>query len=194
MKLGLFGGSFDPVHCGHIALARAALRELKLDRIYFVPAAQPPHKTPSSLTPATHRLNMLRIALRNAPAFPVSPWEIRRGGVSYTERTLRAFHKRFPRAEWHLILGGDSLNSFTTWRHWRRLLKMSRLVVGRRPGAKSAATPSVLKGQVIRLKTRLPPISSTEVRRRLEKGRPVAPLLPLPVGRYIRQMNLYGQK
>jgi nicotinate-nucleotide adenylyltransferase len=192
MKLGFFGGSFDPVHKAHIALALAAQRELGLDRVYFIPAGLPPHKLEGLRSSAAHRIKMLKLALSGYPKFQISLWEIRRGGVSYTERTLRAFRRRFPKAEWYLIVGGDSLSNFTAWRRWKYLLKQSPVVVGVRPKAAMKKIPKTLQSRTIVLKTKLPDISSTEVRERVRHGRSIRSLVPAAVGRYIEGQNLYG--
>jgi nicotinate-nucleotide adenylyltransferase len=166
LKFGLFGGSFDPVHRGHVALARAALRELRLDRLYVVPAARPPHKRGRTLSSAAVRLARLRAALQGIPRAVVSPWELRRRGVSYTVRTLGAFRRRFPRADWHVVLGGDSLRGFTSWRDWRGILRLARLGVGRRAGVSTPRLPPAVRRRVDFLNVRLPAVSSTELRRR----------------------------
>jgi nicotinate-nucleotide adenylyltransferase len=194
LKLGLFGGSFDPVHRGHLALALAARRELGLDRVVFVPAARPPHKRGRALAPARHRFAMLRASLKPYPSFQISSWEIRHPGLSYTERTLRSFRRRFPRAEWFLLLGGDSLNQFTTWRRWRDLARTCRLAVGLRRDVKPRRLPPALQGRVIFLKTRPPRVSSSEVRDRLVRGGSVKDLIPSPAASYIQRHGLYRKR
>src|SRR3989339_776506 len=110
MRLGLFGGSFDPVHCGHMELARAARGECGLDRVFFIPALRPPHKKGRALTDARHRLAMLRLAVRPYPAFSISAFELNRKTTTYTYRTLEYFRARYPGAELFFILGSDSLS------------------------------------------------------------------------------------
>lgn len=165
MRVGFFGGTFDPPHRGHAALARAAVRELKLDRLYVVPAGDPPLKSsvPSS---SSQRLCLSRRAFGRMPKTVVSPWEVRRPGLSFTYKTLRAFRRRHPRAEWFLVIGGDSWRNFHKWKRWREILTMARLAVGLRSGVPAAGIhPAVKKASVV-LKARLPRISSTELRRK----------------------------
>lgn len=191
LRLGLFGGSFDPVHKGHLALARAALRELKLERVYFVPARQSPLKEDQPSASARHRLAMLRQALRGEPRFRVEDWELRRAGPSYTYKTLRAFQRRFPGAQWHLLVGGDSLKSFTRWRRWKELLGTGRVAVGLRRGMGLGPMPASVRSRVRFLKARLPQASSSEIRERLRRGRSVRSLVSAVVSRHIRNAGLY---
>jgi nicotinate-nucleotide adenylyltransferase len=162
VKIGLFGGAFDPPHAGHLALARAAVRELKLDRLFVVPTGRPVWK-PSPASPA-RRLVLARRAFAGLPRVVVSSWETRRTGPSYTFNTLRVFRRRHPGAEWFLVMGGDSWREFTKWRRWRDILKMARLAVGRRAGVSPRGIHPVVRAGSILLKARLPEISSTEIR------------------------------
>jgi nicotinate-nucleotide adenylyltransferase len=197
-RFGLFGGTFDPPHKGHVALARAACRELKLDRLYVVPAGHPPHKTAPPESSALHRLAMAKIAFRGVPRVEdprvenprvenprvvVSSWEIRQKGVSYTYKTLQAFQGRHPQAEWFLIVGGDSWQQFKTWRYWKMLLRKVSLVVGLRRGTSENGPVAATI-----LKTKLPKVSSTQWR----KGRAVRGLISLGVRAYIKRKKLYG--
>ncbi len=191
MRFGFFGGSFDPVHNSHLALAQAALQELHLDRVYFVPAFRPPHKSDRVLTDARHRVAMLRAACSDRKGCRVSLWEIRQKGISYTERSLRAFKRLHTPAEWHLLIGGDSLASFKKWKNWRWLLDNSRIVVGERKGVPKKAISRDLKPWVVFLKKRLPKISSTEIRRKASKGLSLRGLVPPAVEKYIRRNGLY---
>jgi len=163
VRLGLFGGAFDPPHAGHLALARAAVRELKLDRLFVVPTGRPVWK-PSPTAPPARRLAAVRRVFAGLPRVVVSSWETRRTGPSYTFKTLRAFQRRRPSAEWFLVMGGDSWREFTRWRRWRDILKMARLAVGRRAGVPSLGVHPVVRAGSVLLKARLPDVSSTEIR------------------------------
>jgi nicotinate-nucleotide adenylyltransferase len=164
VRIGLFGGTFDPPHAGHLALARAAVKELRLDRLYVVPAGNPPLKSVKPLTSARRRLALARRAFGGLPKTIVTPWEARRPGTSFTHKTLDAFRRRHPSAEWFLIVGGDSWRNFTRWRRWRDILKVARLAVGTRPGVPLVgASPAVRKATIF-LKARMPRVSSTEIR------------------------------
>jgi nicotinate-nucleotide adenylyltransferase len=191
LRYALFGGSFDPVHRGHLALATAAAVELRLDRVFFVPAYSPPHKAKGALSVPKHRVAMLRRAIRSNPRFRVSDWEIRRRGTSYTYRTLQAFRRRFPRAEWWLLVGGDSLRNWTTWRRWQWILANSCVAVARRSGVPLTTLSALVHKRVVFLRVRLPAVSSSEVRRRARAGRPIASLVPPGVASYIRRQGLY---
>ena len=116
MKLGLFGGSFDPVHLGHLLVAQAAMEELALDRLFFIPAAQSPFKPESKPAPAPIRLQLLRLALAGKTNCEIDEQEIRRGGVSYTIETLRDYARRFPRAELFYLIGADNAAKLNEWR------------------------------------------------------------------------------
>lgn len=164
-RVGLFGGTFDPPHRGHSALARAALRELKLDRLYVVPAGEPPLK-PSASLPPLRRLALARRAFGRLPRTVVSPWEIRRRGPSYTYKTLEAFRRRHPGARWFLVMGGDSWGNFRRWKRWRGILSMATLAVGRRRGSPPGRIDPAIKNGSLLLKASLPRISSTVLRRR----------------------------
>lgn len=190
-RFGFFGGSFDPVHNAHLVLAKAAMYELRLDRIYFVPTFRPPHKTKKILTDARHRVAMLRAALTGRPGHRVSLWEIRRGGVSYTERSLRAFKRLHVPAQWHLLIGGDSLANFKKWKRWRWLLGNSRVVVGERRGVSRKTIPRDLIAGAVFLKKRLPKLSSTAIRQKAAAGRSLSGLVPPAVEKYIRRNRLY---
>lgn len=191
-RLGLFGGAFNPVHAGHLRLARAAVRELRLDRLYWVPTGVPPHKTANDLAPASDRLAMVRAAIRREPRMAASDWEIRRKRLSYTFRTLAAFKKEHPGAVWHLVVGGDSFRAFCTWRRWPTLLREASLIVGLRRGVDASDAPSAVRRAAIILKARLPEVSSSDVRGRLRSGLPVTRLLPPAVAAYIRRRKLYA--
>lgn len=190
LKLGLFGGSFDPPHKAHLALARAALRELNLNRLFLVPAARSPHKKGQAPVSARHRLAMARALAHGRKRMVVSPWEIQKGGVSYTYQTLRAFRRRYPKAQWFILMGGDALASFKHWRRWREILSNAGLVVGRRPGVKGSS--SLNPQSVSYLKAPMPDISSTRLRRALREGKSVFRWVPQRVAGYIAREKLYS--
>src|ERR1700690_2147142 len=116
MKIGLFGGSFDPVHLGHLLVAQAAIEELGLDRLFFIPAAQSPFKPDSPTAPASIRLQLLRLALAGRTNCEIDEQEIRRGGVSYTVDTLRDYAKKFPAAKLFYLIGADNIAKLNEWR------------------------------------------------------------------------------
>jgi nicotinate-nucleotide adenylyltransferase len=132
MRRGIYGGSFDPVHYGHLLLAECCRESCQLDQVWFIPAALAPHKRQTPPTAAARRVEMLRLAIAGHPAFQVSLLELERGGVSYTVDTLEQIHEQEPAVELYLLLGADSLRDFPSWRAVRRVCELARIVVVRR--------------------------------------------------------------
>ena len=135
MRLGLYGGSFDPVHYGHLLLAENCREKCRLDAVWFAPAAVPPHKQDRALTTTGHRIEMLRLAIGGHEAFTVYLGEIERGGVSYTVETLEKLHADHPGDEWFLPMGADSLADLPNWRQPERICELAIPVVVRRAGS-----------------------------------------------------------
>lgn len=189
-RIGLFGGTFDPVHLAHLALARCAMQSLALDELRWIPAGQPWQKA-RAITPAVHREAMLRLALADEPRFVLDLRELQRPGPSYTIETVRALQAEVPNARWYLILGADQFTGLHTWREWRELLSCVTLAVASRPGAPLHADPEVQAA--LRESVPLPPmaISSTDIRARAARGEPVDHLVPAAVAGYIDQQALY---
>ncbi len=134
MKLGIFGGTFDPVHYGHLIVAECCREELRLDEVRWVPAASPPHKPGVKITDGHARADMLVLALSGYPEFKVDRRELKRQGPSFTVDTLAEFVEEFPNAELHLIIGADSLRDFLTWRQPERIAELASIVACNRPG------------------------------------------------------------
>ena len=191
----MFGGTFDPPHIGHLALAEWARGRLQLDKVLFVPAGRPPHKPGPRLSSAEHRLAMTRLAVRGNPAFEVSTIELESGGPSYTVDTLGRLRERYEGAWWFLLLGSDSLEEFPTWREPQTILKLATLAVVQRPSARATpATPTLpggFRGRVIGVGNPLLDVSSTMVRRRARAGLSIRYLVPEPVAAYIVRHRLY---
>jgi nicotinate-nucleotide adenylyltransferase len=185
-RIGLFGGTFDPPHVGHLALAEAARQRLRLDRVVFVPAGDPPHKRGRRLSPAADRLAMTRLAVRGLPGFEVSTVEIRRRGPSFTVDTLRRLAARHPGARLFLLLGADSLGEFRTWRDPDGIRRLATLAVAARPGHRLR-----LPRGVRRIDSPPLDVSSSALRARARAGRPLRVLVPEPVARYIERHRLY---
>ena len=144
-RIGLFGGTFDPPHLGHLVLAEWARARLRLDRVVFVPAGTPPHKRGRRLTDAALRLVLTQLAVRGNPAFTVSGFEARRAGPSFTVDTLRHFHARQPGARFYLLMGADSLADFPDWHEPAEIARLATLVVAARPGAAGPARRSTAR-------------------------------------------------
>ena len=172
MKIGIFGGTFDPIHEGHLAVARAARDQYGLGKVFFIPAFIPPHKkSRRDLTPAPYRYRMVELAVRNQPHLEIRHIEFDRPEVSYTIETLRALRTEFPQDEFFLIVGADAASEISKWKDAEEIRNRATVVVGKRS-----------KGA----------ISSSEIRRRLSRGEAVGEaFLPKEVEAYIRQMNLY---
>lgn len=189
MKIGLFGGSFDPVHLGHLLVARTAIEELELTRLYLIPAAQSPFKPESQPAPATERLRLLRLALAGQADCEVDDQEIRRGGISYTIDTLRDYAHRFPHAELFLLIGADHVPVLPQWRAAAELAQLAEFVAIPRPGESPAAFPPPFRGRMLR---GFPlGVSSSQIRERVKAGRPILHLVPPAVAEAIRNYRLY---
>ncbi|MBI4294552.1 MAG: nicotinate-nucleotide adenylyltransferase [Chloroflexi bacterium] len=198
MRLGVLGGTFDPVHLGHLALARVALDELKLAKVLFVPAARPRFKTLRRLAPAQARLDMLRLAVAGEPRFEVSTIDLERAGTTYTVDTLLRLKQELGESvELYFLLGADALAEFPAWRAPERILGMCYLVTAARPGCPppdlvtlEQALPAS-RGRVIVLQGPHIDVSATEVRRRVAAGQPLSGLVPPAVEQYIKDRGLY---
>jgi nicotinate-nucleotide adenylyltransferase len=195
MRIGVLGGTFDPIHFGHLAVAKAAIECANLDRVLFVPSAQPPHRT-AAVAPAEDRFAMTNLAVQGEPRFEVSDVEVRRGGRSYTVDTLNELHRAFPNDELFLILGWDAARLFRTWREPERVSELASLVTVDRPGM-APPTPSELAvlrldpARVVNCHVPTPDVSGSALRRAIASGQPVAGQLPPAVERYIAERHLY---
>lgn len=189
-RIGILGGSFDPIHVAHLALGRAARGVLALDEVRFVPAGAPWQRSGLVASPA-QRLAMARLAVEGEPDFVVDAREIERPGPTYTVDTLESLHRELPGAGFWLILGGDQLANFGTWRAAARILQLCTLAVAERPGA-PIYPPEALAGVAIeRIPMPVMDVSGTAIRARLARGEDVAGLLPQKVLDYIRRAGLY---
>ncbi|MBI5169093.1 MAG: nicotinate-nucleotide adenylyltransferase [Candidatus Eisenbacteria bacterium] len=192
-RLGIFGGTFDPPHTGHLALAECAREQLGLDRVLFVPAARPPHKRGAKRSSAAHRVAMTRAAVRGNPAFAVSTIETRRRGPSWTVDTVRALAAEHAGEELWLLMGADSYAAFGTWREPAEIARHARLAVALRPGTRAPKRPrGVARDRVTFLENPELEISSSAVRERARAGRSVRYLVPDAVARHIARHGLYG--
>jgi nicotinate-nucleotide adenylyltransferase len=189
-RIAIFGGSFDPVHNAHVALARLALTELALDELRWVPAGQPWQK-PRSMTPAVHREAMLRLAIEGVPQFVLDRCELERSGPSYTLDTVRTLQAAEPEATWFLVIGQDQYAAFHTWHGWQELLGRILLAIANRPDAPLAAAPKVLQVPHAAVSLPMMDVSSTDIRERIHVGAPITDLVPPAVARYIDHHHLY---
>jgi nicotinate-nucleotide adenylyltransferase len=188
-KLGLYGGSFDPVHLGHLLVAQAAREELRLERLFFIPAAQSPFKPERQPSRAADRLQLLRLALAGQTGCEIDEQEVRRGGISYTVDTVRDYVRRFPGAEIHYLIGADNLSQLPKWREAEELAGLARFAVIPRPGETAVPFPAGFQGQWLR--GFLLAVSSSELRARVKAGLGLEPLVPAAVAEAIRNNGLY---
>jgi nicotinate-nucleotide adenylyltransferase len=190
MNLGLFGGSFDPVHLGHLMVAQAARAEAALDRLIFLPASRSPFKPARQLAPDARRTHLLQLALAGLPWCEVDDWELRRGGVSYTIDTAREFARRFPHARLFYLIGADNAAGLGQWREPDALAQLVEFLVIPRPG-ETPVLPAPFRGSW--LQGSPTGISSTEIRNRVHQGLTISHLVPPAVAEAIRNYGLYSE-
>ena len=188
-KIGLFGGSFDPVHLGHLLVAQAAREEAGLERVYFIPAAQSPFKPESKPTPAAERLRLLRLALAGKSHYEIDEQEITRGGVSYSIDTVRDYSRRFPKAELYYLIGADHVPSLGKWREAAELAKLVEFVAIPRPGQAEVSFAAPFRGRT--LKGFPLGVSASEIRARVKARLPIDHLVAPTVAEAIRNYHLY---
>lgn len=199
-RIGLFGGSFNPVHIGHLIMAQDALELLDLAKVLFIPCNQPPHKDAKELAPAAQRIAMLEMAIESNPDFEICDLELRRGGPNYTIDTIRQLRKIYPKHELVFIIGSDSLPELHQWKDINELLHLCRFATFSRPGFElkkiskkrlklgADATDTLLKNVVSIHQLN---ISSSDIRHRTAEGMNISYLVLSAVERYIAEHNLY---
>jgi nicotinate-nucleotide adenylyltransferase len=194
LRIGVFGGAFDPPHIGHLELARAAVQQFALDRLVVIPTGQAWHKS-RTLTPAVHRIAMARLAFAELPQAVVDDRETRRDGPSYTVESLRELRAEHPRAQLYLLIGEDQARALTTWHDWEDLPKLAIICVAAR--ADSTAAKGQFDAQMAQFPgltaIHMPPreLSATHLRQRAASGQSLIPLVFESVARYIDQHHLY---
>ena len=200
MRLGIFGGSFDPVHYGHLILAELCRERCRLDQVWFMPAATPPHKRQKRMAEPRERVEMLELAIGGHSAFRVSSHEIDRGGLSYTVDTLRQIHVERPDDELFFLLGGDSLHDLASWREPSEICGLATLVAVRRAGSPEpdfgSLSPFVARDRLRQMEEHvvdMPRIdlASRDLRRRVATERSIRYQTPRAVERYIETAGLY---
>jgi nicotinate-nucleotide adenylyltransferase len=204
MRVGIFGGTFDPVHFGHLILAEQAREQGRLDEVWFVPAPCPPQKTNQVITPYDQRVEMLQLAIAGHPAFRIDLIEKDLPSPSYTVNTLDELRRRHPDAELWLLIGGDSLVDLPEWYQPIRIIRQAGLLVMARPGAALLSADELrtqlslpeeipLRLQIIQVTSYIE-ISSTDLRQRVREGRSIRYFLPRAVEVYIQEKHLYRGK
>jgi nicotinate-nucleotide adenylyltransferase len=199
MRIGILGGTFDPVHYGHLLLAESCRDQIPLDRVVLVPAAVSPHKLDQQPTPATARVEMLQLAIAGHPQFEVSTVEIDRGGTSYSIDTLEALQQHAAEDEWFLLMGADTLRDFPKWHRPEDICRLTRLAVVHRPDAGAIdltilepfLTGTSCQQRPVIVSMPLMGISSSAIRQRVRQGQSIRYLLPRAVEKYIEEHGLY---
>jgi nicotinate-nucleotide adenylyltransferase len=200
MRIGIFGGTFDPIHQGHLIIAEQCREQARLDEVWFLPSARPPHKARPDLTPLDKRADMIQLAIAGHAQFRASEIEKDRPGPSYTADTLAELRKERPEVDWHLILGSDCLPDLASWHEPLRVVAQAKLVIVARPGwpvwsAEQLRTSLRLReDQALHLQIVSVPlieIASRDLRRRVAEGRSVRYMVPAPVAACIADKGLY---
>ena len=186
-SIGLFGGSFDPIHHGHLIVGRVAAESLSLDQIRYVPAREQPFKRGRHVAPATHRAAMLDLAVAGEPGFGIERAELERAGPSYTVETLEALRAREPDAAFTLLLGADAAQELGAWHRAADLPALARIVAFARPGTSIPASPLI----AATIEVPSVAISATEIRRRVREGRSIRYWVPDAVAEYVARHRLY---
>lgn len=184
MKLGIFGGTFNPIHSGHLLLAEMACDVLKLDRVLFIPTGTPPHKHVKGLLSGATRLKMVRLGIKGNPKFAASDIEIKRVGVSYTFDTIKVLKKKYAKARLYLIVGADMLT--VRWKYWDAITRECSVVAARRPSMQRRS-----KKRIRWITMPQCDIASSQIQLRLREGKSIRYLVPEPVRSYISRNRLY---
>jgi nicotinate-nucleotide adenylyltransferase len=203
MRIGIFGGSFDPIHLGHLILAEQCREQARLDQVWFIPCSLGPHKTDGAHGTDRQRTEMIELALAGHEPFVLSKIEIERGGVSYTVETLAQIHQSNPDDELFLLMGDDSLENFSTWREPAKICELATPLIVNRPGSGDVDL-SILKQYVDEHRFKLfqagvissprIEISSSKMRQRVAEGKSIRYLTPRPVEKYIETQKLFVPK
>jgi nicotinate-nucleotide adenylyltransferase len=189
-KLGLLGGSFDPVHNAHLELALNAIKEFGIERVIFIPAFRPPHKMKLTFAPAQKRLKMIALAIKPYKNLSISRFELNKRAPIYTFQTVDYFKKLYPKKEIYFIIGSDSLNELNTWKNNFKLIAGCKFIVGKRKGIR-ISKPEQFKNQFLYLSKIIPNISSTKIRNSVKTGESLTKLVPESVKKYIISEKLY---
>ncbi|MFC1501185.1 nicotinate-nucleotide adenylyltransferase [Elusimicrobiota bacterium] len=190
MRIGIFGGTFDPIHIGHIQLANNATKDFKLNKIFFVPAKIPPHKVSRNLLPVKQRLEMISLAIKTNKAFSISKYEINRKNTTYTYQTVKYFKNKYPNDEIFLLLGSDSLNDLNSWKHPEILVSLCKFIVAKRKTFSPFRNTNFFKNSSFTKKV-VKNISSTDIRNKAKNKKLIRSKVPGMVGKYISKNSLY---
>lgn len=197
-RIGIMGGTFNPIHFAHLILAESAYEELELDKVYFMPSKKPPHKLNESITGDEHRVQMIKLAIQNNPHFELSSMELEREGITYTADTLEELNKNYPQDEFYFIMGADSLFQIEEWWNIEQIFRLAVIVAAVRDHTTYEKITGQMKyltdsfhARIHLLSTPNMEISSKMLRQNIEKGKSVRYYVPDPVIRYIVEHGLY---
>jgi nicotinate-nucleotide adenylyltransferase len=190
-RIGILGGTFDPIHLGHLVLAEQVKEKLRLDQVIFIPSASPPHKTKRKLSPTKDRFQMTKLALQQNSAFSVSDIELKRGGLSYTVDTLKEFKKLYRDSKIYFLTGSDVLNELQTWKDPEQIYKLVKVVIAIRPCFDIFDFENYFAKKSIIVPITGMDISSTQIRERVKREQSIRYLVPAKVEEYIRKKKLY---
>jgi len=198
-RIGIMGGTFDPIHKGHLALAKAAMGDFALDKVIFIPAGTPPHKKPGEVTGKEHRYNMVKLAIRGKKDYSISRMELDRPGLSYAVDTFNTLKKKFSKkVKLFYIMGLDSINEILEWRKPLELFKLCEFIVGTRPGTRIRTFKRLVKFpplqkevDKIHLMELKENISSSDIRQKIKQKKSVSAVVPKAIENYIRKNKLY---
>jgi nicotinate-nucleotide adenylyltransferase len=198
-RIGIMGGTFDPIHKGHLALAKAAMEEYVLDKVIFIPAGTPPHKKPGEVTDKEDRFKMVKLAIKGRKGYSISRIELDRKGLSFAVDTFNALKKKHgKKAKLFFIMGLDSINEILEWRKPLELFKLCEFIVGTRPGSRIRTFKRLVKFpplqkevDKIHLMELSENISSSDIRQQIGEGKSVSRVVPKVIEKYIRENNLY---
>ncbi|PKM75823.1 MAG: nicotinic acid mononucleotide adenylyltransferase [Firmicutes bacterium HGW-Firmicutes-15] len=200
-SLGILGGTFDPIHYGHIVAAECARDACHLDRVLFVPAARPPHKDLNEVLDSQHRFEMVKMAVQDNPDFAASALELKREGLSYTVETIASYQQEFPGAKIFFIIGVDALLLINTWKDVERLATLCNFIVVTRPGyhlrheeEPFREIPAAIWEKILLVPIPGLYISSSDIRQRVAKGQTIKYLLPPAIEEYILKNDLYTEE
>ncbi|MFZ7101853.1 MAG: nicotinate-nucleotide adenylyltransferase [Peptococcaceae bacterium] len=197
--IGIMGGTFDPIHYGHLVTAEAVRSEFELEKVFFVPSGNPPHKNPDQVSDSQHRYLMTFLSITNNLYFETSPLEINRPGKSYAYDTLKIFHDKFPGYQIYFITGADAIKEILTWHRVEEVLDLCYFVAATRPGydledlkkEELKVLPEEYLKRILIIEVPAMAISSTNIKKRVKEGKPIKYLLPEAVEHYIYKNKLY---
>lgn len=200
-KIGIMGGSFDPIHTAHLLIAESAREQLGLDEVWFMPNANPPHKQGREVSDAALRCEMVAHAIEDNPFFSLCRYEAERSEISYTADTLAYFHREYPETEWYFLMGGDSIRDFSTWYHPERIASLAVLVIANREEVQKKLLEEAVEkvkrdyqADVRILSFPQLDVSSSMIRKKVKEGKSIRYLLPGQAEKFIREHGLYKAK